>query len=313
MKHYTDETMQEIITELKSELLSSEIDDVISFEVINPDISSSSYAGKRIAVDGKAYIYRGYKAWVDLAQLLFCKILTPKIINESIIQLTFKKLNRDDSFHDTKVDDAREKYGVDSHFSEISKSEEPAFAFAYLKALEAVKVGQRLRVLNLGINTGNEFETIQEMLGNETFSKIDFTGIDHSQSAIAEAKERFSTDNMHFFAHDINDMDELKLEKFDLIISIGTLQSPSINFKPFFSSLVQKYLSRDGAVILGFPNCRWIDGEMVYGAKAPNYSYSEMSIVIKDIYYCKKYLQQHKFRVTITGKDYLFLTATSIR
>ncbi|MGE4473070.1 MAG: methyltransferase, partial [Sulfuricurvum sp.] len=32
----------------------------------------------------------------------------------------------------------------------------------------------------------------------------------------------------------------------------------------------------------------------------------------KDIYYCKKYLQQKKFRVTLTGKDYLFLTATKI-
>ena len=32
----------------------------------------------------------------------------------------------------------------------------------------------------------------------------------------------------------------------------------------------------------------------------------------KDIYYAKKYLQQKKFRVTITGKDYLFLRARKI-
>ena len=313
MKYYTDETMQQIIHELQVELLKSEPDALISFQVINPDILSSAYAGKRITLEGRDYIYRGYKAWVDLAQLLFCKMRTPKVVSDSIVELSFTKLNRDDSFHTTQVEDISEKYGTESHFSEILKSEEPAFAFAYLKALEAVKIGERLRVLNLGINTGDEFETIKKMLGIETFSKIDFTGIDHSQSAINMAKDRFPTGNMHFFAHDINQIDELKLEKFDLIVSIGTLQSPSINFKPFFSSLVQNYLSRDGAVILGFPNCRWIDGEMVYGAKAPNYAYSEMSIVIKDIYYCKKYLQQHKFRVTVTGKDYLFLTATSIR
>ncbi|MCK4974827.1 MAG: methyltransferase, partial [Sulfurimonas sp.] len=66
------------------------------------------------------------------------------------------------------------------------------------------------------------------------------------------------------------------------------------------------------AMILGFPNCRWIDGEMVYGAKAPNYSFNEMSLVLKDIHFCKKYLQQKKYRVTITGKDYLFLTARKI-
>ncbi|MEA2019584.1 MAG: methyltransferase, partial [Campylobacterota bacterium] len=39
----------------------------------------------------------------------------------------------------------------------------------------------------------------------------------------------------------------------------------------------------------------------------------EMSNLYKDVNFCKKYLQQKKFRVTITGKDYIFLTATSIR
>jgi len=46
--------------------------------------------------------------------------------------------------------------------------------------------------------------------------------------------------------------------------------------------------------------------------RAPNYPYPEMSLLIKDIYWIKKYLQQHKFRVTITGKEYLFVTATKI-
>jgi hypothetical protein len=77
--------------------------------------------------------------------------------------------------------------------------------------------------------------------------------------------------------------------------------------------LVQEYLTQNGALILGFPNSRWMGGEMIYGAKAPNYPYSEMTLLYKDVYYCKKYLQQKKFRVTLTGKDYVFLTATSIR
>ena len=313
MKYYTDESMQTIIKELQSKLLELKEDSVISFRVINPDIVSSTYAGNIVTIEGKDYLYRGYKAWVDLAQLLFCKMLTPIVVTESIIELHFVKLNYNTSFHQSTLEDKREKYGVESHFSSIVKSEEPAFMMAYLKALEAVKVSTRKRVLNLGINRGDEFEAIEKMMEPSCFTQIDFTGIDHSKSAIDFAKKRFPNENMHFFDHDINHIDELNLEKFDLIVSIGTLQSPSINFKPFFGSLVQNYLNRDGAIILGFPNCRWIDGEMVYGAKAPNYSYSEMSIVIKDIYYCKKYLQQHKFRVTITGKDYLFLTATSIR
>jgi hypothetical protein len=164
----------------------------------------------------------------------------------------------------------------------------------------------------LGINTGDEFDLIRQILPSEEYAKLELVGLDHSESAIRLAKERFSEENVKFYVHDINDLASLELGRFDLIITIGTLQSSGIDFKLFFMKLVQEYLAADGAMILGFPNCRWMGGEMIYGAKAPNYPYSEMSILVKDIYYCKKYLQQKKFRVTLTGKDYLFLTATKI-
>ncbi len=135
-------------------------------------------------------------------------------------------------------------------------------------------------------------------------------GIDHSQTAIEYAQKRFPS--KRFYQQDINRLDELNLPKSDLIISIGTLQSPSINYKPFLMSLVQKQLTENGALILGFPNSRWIDSELVYGAKAPNYSYSEMSLLFSDVIFAKKYLQQKKFRVTITGREYIFVTATKI-
>ena len=137
-------------------------------------------------------------------------------------------------------------------------------------------------------------------------------GIDHSKTAIAYAKKIFPEENVQLYTHDINDLERLNLGKFDLLISIGTLQSPSINFKPFFMSLVQTYLKKESAIILGFPNSRWVGGEMIYGAKAPNYAMSEMSLLYNDVIFVKKYLQQHKFRVTLTGKQYLFLTATKI-
>jgi len=119
--------------------------------------------------------------------------------------------------------------------------------------------------------------------------------------------------NIEFYTHDINNLNSLNLGKFDLIISIGTLQSSNLEFNPLFMSIVQNQLKKDGAMILGFPNCRWLDGEMIYGARVKNYPFSEMGLLYKDVIFCKKYLQQKKFRVTITGKDYIFLTATSIR
>jgi hypothetical protein len=293
MKHFKTETLLEITAWIAKELKEK---DKLSFGVPNPDHASN----------------RSFKTWVDLAELHFCKLLTPKSIDDDSIELTFQKLNQNSSFHSAPIENKKEKYGTDSIFFNINKNQHPTFLHAYKRALEAVKVEKREHILNLGINKGDEFELIQELIEPTIFDSINFYGIDHSQSALAYAKERFPKENVQFFQHDINTLKELDLPKADLIISIGTLQSPSINYKPFLMSLVQKHLTHDGALILGFPNSRWIDGELIYGAKAPNYPYSEMSLLFNDVMFAKKYLQQKKFRVTLTGREYVFLTATKI-
>ncbi len=282
----------------------------VSFEVLNPDLSRGSYAGESVVIGGTDYLYRSYKAWSDLGEILFCRMLTPAPVSEHTVRITYEKLDLSDSFH--RSEEKEEKYGATSGFARIHKNEEPAFLAAYLRALRSVKVGDKKRILDLGINTGDEFDLIRRILPDETYREIELVGIDYSQSAIALARERFGEGNAAFYVHDINGLDSLSLGRFDLVVSIGTLQSPGIDFKPLFAKLVQEYLTPQGAMILGFPNCRWMGGEMIYGAKAPNYPYSEMSLVIKDIHYCKKYLQQKKFRVTVTGKEYLLLTATRI-
>jgi len=304
---FTNESMLYVLSNLQEAL---EKQDKVSFEVLNPDCLQGVYAGKEIDIQGKLYVYRGYKAWTDLAELLFCRMMTPKIINESMVSLCFEKLNLDESFH--KSDSGVEKYGTESSFFQIHKNEEPAFLLPYKHALKNVKIQNRNRVLDLGVNSGDEFELIKALLEQEQYANIDLTGIDYSASAIEYAQKKFLEKNVTFIEHDINRLDELELGKFDLIISIGTFQSPNIDFKLFFMSLVQNYLNEGGAIILGFPNCRWMGGEMIYGAKVPNYAYSEMGMLYSDVMYCKKYLQQKKFRVTLTGKDYVFLTATKI-
>jgi len=304
---FTNESMLSISTILEEELSRK---DKLSFTVINPDYMDETYAGKEVSVQESTYIYRGYKAWTDLAELLFCRTLTPIKVNEYLVSIHFQKLNVEESFHKTQA--GNEKYGVESSFFQIHKNEEPAFLLPYKNALKNVKIQNKQRVLDLGVNSGEEFSLIKEILSEEEYRNISLTGIDYSASAIAFAQDKFPEDNVDFIEHDINSLDTLNLGKFDLIISIGTFQSPNIDFKPFFMSLVQNYLQEGGALILGFPNCRWMGGEMVYGAKVPNYSYSEMGMLYSDVIYCKKYLQQKKFRVTLTGKDYVFLTATKI-
>jgi len=307
MKSLCSASTLEILTWLEQEFMSHSS---VEFEVLNPDYAVSSYAGKVFEIEGQGYVYRGYKAYTDLAQLLFCKMLTPKYVNVYKVIIGLEKIDTENSFHKTLK--SEEKYGLESPFFEINKNEEPAFLFAYKQALENVKIENRKQVLDLGVNSGDEFALIKELLPSSVFETINFVGVDYSASAINYAQKRFPEKNVSFFEHDINRLDELNLKKSDLIISIGTFQSPNIDFKPFFLSLVQNYLTQEGALILGFPNSRWMGGEMVYGAKVPNYAMSEMSLLYKDVVYCKKYLQQKKFRVTLTGKDYIFLTATRI-
>ena len=251
----------------------------------------------------------GYKTFIDLAQIFFLKMLTPQINGDEIV-LKFQKLNEEKSFHkDLK---SNEKYGVESEFFNIDKNKQFSFLYYYKKALEFIDVESKNSILNLGVNKGDEFLVIQNMLKKENFDSKKIIGIDYSSSAIKYAKQEFKNTNIDFINHDINNLNQLNIGKFDLIISIGTLQSSNINFNERFMDIYQNYLKKDGSMILGFPNCRWIDSEMVYGAKAPNYPFSELSLVLKDIHFTKKYLQQKKYRVIITGKDYLFLTARKL-
>jgi hypothetical protein len=307
----TTQPMQDLMRWFTTQTSELEAGESISFETLDPDIGEG-YAGERVNIEGETYIYRGYKSWTDLAELLMCKMMTPEKSTYPLVKLRFKKLETQSSFHLESQSSKEEKYGVDSHFSQINKMEEPAFLYYYNQALQNAKLSQRTSILNLGINTGDEFSVIKNSLDTNRYEKINLVGIDHSKTAIEYAKTSFPEENVTFHAHDINDLESLNLGKFDLLVSIGTLQSPSINFKPFFMSLVQNYLEKDAAIILGFPNSRWVGGEMIYGAKAPNYAMSEMSLLFNDVIFCKKYLQQHKYRVTLTGKQYIFLTATKI-
>jgi 2-polyprenyl-3-methyl-5-hydroxy-6-metoxy-1,4-benzoquinol methylase len=296
--------MQEILPYLQDTL---QIQQHVTFEVLHPD-RAEGYAGRFVTLNQKTYIYRSLKSWMDLAELLHCKMSLP-IAAVDTIRITYTKLSTDSFHQDIKK---TEKYGINSTFAQIHKMEEPAFLYYYIQALQNVKISQRTEILNLGVNRGDEFEVIKSLLDTKEYKELSFTGIDHSKTAIDCAIEVFKEDKATFYTHDINNIDSLGLGQFDLLISIGTLQSPSIDFKPFFMKLIQNYLKKDSAIILGFPNSRWIGGEMLYGAKAPNYAMSEMSLVLNDVMFCKKYLQQKKYRVTITGKHYLFLTATKI-
>ena len=302
MKIFKNEPLSEIIDYLTLHQRCTNIE----FALLNPDLAKQNYCGDTIKVAHSEYRYHSYKSLLDIAQFFHRRFATP-IVQQHLIIVRLTKLNSQRSFHNTDL--LTDKYGKDSEFAKIDKNSYAGFYLYYLQALKAVKIAQRKDILNLGINSGGELYAIKKLL-QDAFKDIAVTGIDISASALELAKQRYAT--LQTFCEDINNLNELPLARFDLIISIGTLQSPSIDFDAVLRYLVKELLVPKGAIILGFPNCRWIDGEMVYGAKAPHYNYSELSLVFKDIAFAKRYLQQQGFRVTITGKDYLFITATKL-
>ncbi len=307
MHRFTTHPMSTILPLLRAELAHT---DKISFAVPDPDRSMGCPAGSPLTL-GKALCFgRSYRAWFNLAELLNCRMGTPRALGDGWVELTFHALDQERTFH-RQGGDPKERYGRDSHFYALRKGEEPSFLYWFQHALERVGVTQKKRILDLGVHRGDELEVIQQIRQKEV--PLSFVGIDHSSTAIQDARKRFDgVPGIEFYNRDINDIDELSLGRFDLILSIGTFQSPSLRFKPLLMKLVKEYLTPDGAMVLGFPNCRWIDGEMVYGAKAPHNAYPELSLLLNDVGFCWRYLQQHRFRVTVTGKEYLFLAATPL-
>ncbi len=307
---FTTETMQQILPLVQQEL---EERGSVSFQTLDPDLFDDTFNGELVEAGEATFCYHSLKAWFDLAELLHARMSVPQKCNGTpYIRLSLTKLDHH-SFHTDRVADIKEKYGTASRFARLNKLEEPAFVHYYLQALRNATIQKRRRILNLGINRGDEFEAIRKMVDAHTWQQMQLTGIDHSQSAVTEAAKRFKEGNVSLHAADIQTLDTLGLGRFDLLISIGTLQSPGIAYKPLLMSLVQEHLEKDdSALILGFPNSRWIGTEMLYGAKAPNYAMSEMGLLLNDVMFAKKYLQQKRYRVTVTGKHYLFLTATKI-
>jgi hypothetical protein len=99
MNRYHNSTLQEIIIDLVQRVALCKPKEILSFEVVNPDIASYTNNGERVEISEKEYVYRGYKTWLDLAHLLGCRVLTPLLKDENFIILRYEKLQADASFH----------------------------------------------------------------------------------------------------------------------------------------------------------------------------------------------------------------------
>jgi SAM-dependent methyltransferase len=273
-------------------------------DVVDPDLGRGRYAGELVEHEGVAYVHRPLRAWVELAERLGMRLLVPRPLAPPLVRLTFEPLDRDAALYAT-AGEPTERYGAGSAFARVSKLEDPGFVIDVAEALARVPLPPAPRILDLGVNTGDELALFDHLAGAQ------LAGIDHSASAIAIARHRFPHAALH--VADLNSLGALGLGRFDLVVAMSTLQSPGIDDRELLRRIVQDHLAPDGAVLLGVPNCRYVDGEVEYGARMKNFRQPELGLLVKDVAFYRKYLQQHHRQVFVTGKHYLLVLGVRAR
>jgi SAM-dependent methyltransferase len=275
-----------------------------TLRVLDPDHGRGLHAGETVERAGETYVHRPWRVWVDLAERLGLRMLTPRQLDDTLVELRFEPLAR---APEPRVDDVTEKYGAGSAFARISKHEDPGFVLDLAEALARVPLPANPRILDLGVNTGDELALVLA-LRPELRGAVDLVGVDHSASALAVAGTRFGGERARFVLADLAQLASLDLGRFDLVLSIGTLQSGALDDRALLRDLVQHNLAASGSVILGMPNCRYVDGEIEYGARVVNRREPELGLLVKDVAFYRKYLQQHHRQVFVTGKHYVLVT-----
>jgi hypothetical protein len=282
----------------------------VQVEVPDPDLGRGLYPGERTGPGG-ALLHRPFRAWCDLAEGLGCRLLTPRALDATHVRLTFEPLGPEAAFHAGGAgagQDAprHERYGAGSDFARTRKLEDPGFLLPWLEALGRLALPPGARVLDLGVNRGDELEAFGAL--SPPREDLAFVGVDHSASALAQARERFADPRHRFVEADLAAL-PADLGRFSLVVSVGTLQSPGVDDRALLRRLVQAHLEPHCSLLLGFPNSRFRDGEVVYGARVRNLREPDLSLLVKDLSFYRRYLHQHGFRTYLTGKYDLLLTA----
>ena len=315
MLRFNTEPIAEIMETLSRETLSrvtgGDRQTAVTFELPILPLDADAYPGEEVYTAFGPLRFRTLQNVTDMADALNCQ-LYPMSQTGPWMRFTLMPRSLPDRWHTATggSESDSEKYGASSAYQRIPKLEDPCFYGDLTRSLKDISIEQRHQLISLGVNTGDELLPVYRLNPG-----MHCTGIDHSQSALAIARQRFEPSCSEFVQMDINQIhaiDEAYLHRYDVFMSLGTLHSPGVDSKRVFMWCMQHLLVRGAAVIVGFPNCRWTGGQVVYGARTRNRSEMDLSLVVKDIHFIKKYLQQHRFKVTVFGKYYLFVVGTPV-
>lgn len=304
---FTHEPLIEVIAFVRDRLAQGAT--AIELRVPDPDGGAGLYAGERAAAGDRALVHRPFRSWVDLAERMRMRMSTPRPEPEGLVRFTLTRLDPSAVWEPSEDTDPTEKYGRRSAYQRICKAEDPGFVLDLSDALARIPLPEAPRILDLGVNTGDELALLTTL--RPELARATFVGIDHSASAIAVARERFDDPRHWFIEADLTELPglELELERFDLVLCLGTLQSPGVDDHELLQHVVRKRLQPGGSLLLGLPNCSYLDGEVLHGAKMKNFTQPDLSLLVKSVASYRRYLHKHRRKVFVTGKHYVLVTA----
>jgi len=305
MRRFTMQLLPEVARLLTQDLQSGDGAPTL-FEAPHPNAGEGLFDGEVVTtLNGVRCVHRSLKTWVSLADELKCTlnvIESPSPTDASFIRLSLSPWLRS-SWHITAAPSGHpEKYGSGSEYSRLHKFEEPSLWFSLKRALHFLRLKGSVRVLCLGSNRGDECEAVGWVLGEEGIG-FEIVGVDHAPSAIEEAKRRFAGDSRYkMYLGDLRALDPLTLGRFDVLLSINTLQSPQLDGHSLLRSLIAQHLAPVGGVIIGLPQCRYVGTALSFGSRGHSPLTPESASVYKEIAFYRRYLYQHKFTVAVTGQ-----------
>ncbi|WP_029484243.1 class I SAM-dependent methyltransferase [Deinococcus marmoris] len=295
---FTVEPLSEILPAVRAALESGE---EVTLEVPDPDAGLGLYAGELYTgAAGPAGRHRPWSAWADLADALGAHLLTPQPSGPGRARFGLRR------YAAAPAPDAG-GYGTDGDWARVDKLEDPVLLLTLVEALRRIDPPAGGRVLALGVNSGRELDALALAFPGRPFTVV---GLDTDASALAVARGRFP--RAEFLELDVVGLPVPALGRFDLILALSLLQSPGVRRDVLLKALCRQHLSETGGLVLGFPNARYRDGLLSYGARMRNFARPDLSLLCADVTDTRRDLQKRGFQVFVTGQYEVLLTALPV-
>lgn len=304
---FTLEPLSAIVPAVRAALAGGE---EVTLEVPDPDVGVGLYAGEV----GEAGRHRPWSVWADLADALGAHLLTPERTGPGRVRFGLRPYAR------TPAPDAG-GYGADGGWARVDKLEDPVLLLTLVEALRRLDPPAGGRVLALGVNAGRELDALalafpgrptdQSLAGPPPAGPpFDIVGLDTDASALERARDRFP--GAAFVALNVTELPQPDLGRFDVIVALSLLQSPGVRRDVLLKALCRHHLTETGGLVLGFPNARYRDGVLSYGARMKNFARPDLSLLCADVTDTRRDLQKRGFQVFVTGQYEVLLTAVPL-